>query len=126
MDESCGAVFSLNPQATPFVPSCRIGLLDLDTELLSDILSRLSAKHQGAAVQACKLLALLVRENTLDETYLVGAVTSSVEEAQASLSPRMTSPPSFGVLFSNGCARRRARLASIQKLVYGLPPAHRA
>ena len=76
-------------------------LMDLDVEVLSEILSHLEARWRLAALQTCRTLALLTSELALETTYLVSTVAESVEAAQAELVPKLSSPPSVGVVFAN-------------------------
>ena len=95
-------------------------LMDLDNETISLALDSLAAHDQARAAATCKLFALLVHEKQKDETFLVSAVTNSVEETRDVLAPKLTAPPTSGVIFSNeiGAARRTA----IKALVRSLPP----
>ena len=99
-------------------------LMDLDVEVLSEILSHLEARWRLAALQTCRTLALLTSELALETTYLVSTVAESVEAAQAELVPKLSSPPSVGVVFANsGLAQCKGAMT---KLLRSLPPAMHA
>ena len=51
-----------------------VALMDLDVEILAEILACLEARWRGAAVQTCKMFALLSSELALETTYLVSTV----------------------------------------------------
>ena len=101
-----------------------VTLMDLDVEILAEVLSCLEARWRGAAVQTCKMFALLSSELALETTYLVSTVAQSVEEAQA-LGESVPAAPSVGVIFSNTRGQGGAQ-KGITKLVRSLPPAMHA
>ena len=72
----------------------------------------------------CRTLALLTSELALETTYLVSTVAESAEVAHAELVPKLSSPPSVGVIFANsGLAQCKG---GITKLLRSLPPAMHA
>ena len=100
-------------------------LLDLDNEAVALSLSFLSVRDAARATAVCKLFALLVGEHHKDSTFLTSAVATSVAELQTAMAPKLASPPSFGVLFSNpdGDARSGSRRRrDIAALVRSMPP----
>jgi hypothetical protein len=101
-----------------------VTLMDLDVEVLSEILSHLEARWRLAALQTCRTLALLTSELALETTYLVSTVAESVEAAQAELVPKLSSPPSVGVVFAN--SRLAQCKGAMTKLLRSLPPAMHA
>lgn len=101
-----------------------VALMDLDVEVLSEVLSHLEARWRLAAQQTCRTLALLTSELALETTYLVSTVAESAEVAHAELVPKLSSPPSVGVIFANsGLAQCKG---GITKLLRSLPPAMHA
>ena len=81
-------------------------------------LACLEARWRGAAVQTCKMFALLSSELALETTYLVSTVAQSVEEAQA-LGERVPAAPSVGVIFSNTRGPGGAQKGSTQGEIRG-------
>lgn len=101
-----------------------ITLMDLDVDLINEVLSHCEARWRLAALQTCRLFALITSELALETTYLVSTVAESVEVAHAELVPKLTSPPSVGVIFANsGLAQCKG---AITKLLRSLPPAMHA
>ena len=114
-------------------------LVDLDTEILSEILCWLPAKAQGMAMCTCKLAWLLLAEVQRDAaqaTFLRSTVKAGkelpkvenslvLEAGTDELAPELSAPPTMGLLFTTpsvftSTSKRQAALA---RLVRRLPPA---
>ena len=93
-------------------------VLDLDPEVISAVLGQLTAHNQAVAVQVCKLFALIISQ--LERAFLSSACADSIDELKVALGPKLVSPPSVGILFSNGGSR--VSKAGLRKLAHALPP----